>query len=229
MNDQFNEMLGVLAHEMRTPISAILGYQELLADGVFGTIDERGREPLERIAYSARQLLNLIDGVQEVSLPAEKRLEVDAQPFDPAPILRECVENALLDATGRNVRLDSSLADPLPQIHGDPDRFCRAVDLALSAAIKTSHGATLAIGATAQQAEVQITISGTGLQPDRDNPDLVVENGAAVGPRLTGAALRLAIVRHLAKQMDGDIGMQRRDGSTTLLLNLPVANSPDLL
>ena len=218
MNDQFNQLLGVLAHEMRTPISAILGYQELLADGVFGKIDQRGQEPLARIAYSARQLLHLIDGVQEVSLPPDRRLDVDAEPFDPAPILRDCIENALVDATGRNVQVDASLADSLPKVHGDPDRFCRLVDLALAAAIKTSHGAKLLVGANAADGAVHIAIAGTGLEPDRDNPDTMQENGQQ---RLTGAALRLAIVRHLARQMDGDIAMEQRDGSTTLLLNLP--------
>ena len=220
MKDQFTEMLGVLAHEMRTPISAILGYQELLADGIFGKIDERGQEPLARIAYSAKQLLHLIDGVQEVSLPPEKRLEVETRSFDPAPVLRDCIHNAMTDANSRNVQIESSLGDSLPNVFGDPDRFCRAVDLALAAAIKTSHGATLAIDATAVDGEVQIKITGTGLEPGRDDPDNLDQTESP--SRLTGAGLRLAIVKHLAQQMDGDIALHRRDGSTTLLLNVPV-------
>ena len=212
-------MLGVLAHEMRTPISAILGYQELLADGIFGKIDARGQEPLARIAYSAKQLLHLIDGVQEVALPPDKRLEVETRAFDPGPILRDCIHNAMMDANSRNVQIDSTLGESLPNVFGDPDRFCRAVDLALAAAIKTSHGAKLAIGANAVDGVVQIEIVGTGLEPGRDDPDNLDQ---PENSRLTGAGLRLAIVKHLAQQMDGDITLQSRDGSTTLLLNVPV-------
>lgn len=211
MNERFTEVLGVLAHEMRTPIAAILGYEELLADGIFGAVDERGQEPLARIAYSAKQLLYLIDGVQEVLSPAHKRLEIHPVVFDPAPVLRTCVANAVTDAHGRNIRLVAETVGELPDIHGDPDRFCRAIDLALAAAIKVSHGATLSVTSRAENGSLHITIGGTALVGGRDDTDLtqLQENGARP---LTGAGLRLAIVRHLAQQMNGEIEL-KADGT----------------
>ena len=198
--------MGVLAHEMRTPLAAILGYEELLADGIFGEIDERGQEPLARIAYSAKQLLYLIDGVQEVLSPVHKRLELNPTIFDPAPVLRACVDNAVTDAHGRNVQLAVADVGELPDIYGDPDRFCRAIDLALAAAIKVSHGATIDVTAGPADGAVEIAFAGTALVPGRDDPALtqLAENS---GPPLTGAGLRLAIVRHLAQQMNGDIAL----------------------
>jgi signal transduction histidine kinase len=220
VNDRITEMLGVLAHEMRTPIAAILGYQELLADGIFGKVDPRGQEPLARIAYSAKQLLNLIDGVQELMSPPEKRLEINPEIFNPGPVLRTCLDNAMTDAHGRNVQLMEDLAADLPQVNGDPDRFCRAIDLALAAAIKTSHGATLDVSAQEQKGGVAITIAGTGLQPGRDDPPLTdIRTNGATG--LTGAGLRIAIVRHLAEQMSGGVSLRRDGSTTTLLLELP--------
>jgi two-component system cell cycle sensor histidine kinase PleC len=223
LNNRFTEMLGVLAHEMRTPISAILGYQELLAEGIFGEIDERGQEPLARIAYSAKQLLHLIDGVQEVASPPEKQLEVHPEPFDPTPVIEECIRNALTDATGRNVNVEPDIASELPRVHGDPDRFCRAIDLALAAAIKTSYGSTLGVSAEASDSSVQISISGTGLNLQRDDPGPIdlQTNGSK---QLTGAGLRLAIVRHLTRQMDGDITLFQANGTTTLRLELPISS-----
>jgi signal transduction histidine kinase len=206
MNERFTEMLGVLAHEMRTPIAAILGYQELLSEGIFGEVDERGQEPLTRIAYSAKQLLYLIDGVQEVMSPAEKRLEINPEYFDPASVLRNCVENATTDAHGRNVQLAPTDLEQLPRLLGDPDRFCRAIDLALSAAIKVSHGATIGIDAQAVNGTVQISFAGTALVPGRDDPPATHLKDKGPGP-LTGAGLRLAIVRHLAQQMNGDLSL----------------------
>jgi signal transduction histidine kinase len=210
-------MLGVLAHEMRTPIAAILGYQELLGDGIFGDIDPRGQEPLARIAYSAKQLLYLIDGVQEVMSPPEKRLETNPENFDPAPLLQKCIHNAATDAQGRHVTLSEAIARELPQVHGDPDRFCRAIDLALSAAIKVSHGSTIDISAGAVNGTVQVALSGTGLVAGRDDPPAthLKDNG---GPPLTGAGLRLAIVRHLAQQMNGDIKLVPAAQGSTLLV-----------
>ncbi|HET9438517.1 MAG TPA: HAMP domain-containing sensor histidine kinase [Longimicrobiales bacterium] len=221
MNDRFTEMLGVLAHEMRTPLAAILGYQELLAEGIFGKVDERGQEPLSRIAYSARQLLHLIDGVQEIMSPPEKRLELNEEVFDPIPVLRMCIRNAATDAHGRNVKLAEDISLDLPAISGDPDRFCRAIDLALAAAIKTSHGATIAVSARAHDG-VEVLIAGTALRPGRDDPPAThLVDGKE---KLTGAGLRLAIVRHLAQQMDGDIRLLSVNGTATLHLHVPASD-----
>lgn len=216
MNERFTEMLGVLAHEMRTPIAAILGYQELLADGIFGDVDERGQEPLARIAYSARQLLNLIDGVQEVMSPAHKRLETHPEDFDPAPLLHKCIHNAATDALGRNVVLAPTIPGSLPTLHGDPDRFCRAIDLAVAAALKVSHGSTIEVAAHARDGAVQVRMEGTGLKPGRDDPPADQLQGSENGAPLTGAGLRLAIVRHLAQQMNGDLRLIAADTGTTL-------------
>ena len=223
MNDRYTEMLGVLAHEMRTPIAAILGYQELLAEGIFGEIDERGHEPLARIAYSAKQLLYLIDGVQEVMSPPEKRLENNPEVFDPAPVLQTCLHNATTEAHGRNIRLSETVAGVLPRVHGDPDRFCRAIDLAVSAAIKVSHGATLDVRAEELDGTLSIAITGTALVPGRDDPPInhLKENGKH---RLTGAGIRLAIVRHLAQQMNGDLQL---DSDGTLRIKIDSKNRPN--
>jgi signal transduction histidine kinase len=210
-----SDLLGVLAHEMRTPIAAILGYQELLAEGIYGTVDDRGKEPLERIAYSARQLLHLIDGVQEISSPPSKRLSINVEPFEPAEILRQCLTNAHGDAIGRSVKLETNVPDVLPDMVGDPDRFCRAVDLALAAAIKTSHGSTLHFGADQKPAGLEITIDNTGLDLEKDSP--IVVNGEDAR-KMTGAGLRLAIVREIAHQMHGDLELSRDGSGTTLVL-----------
>ncbi len=216
MNERFTEMLGLLAHEMRTPIAAILGYQELLTEGIFGDIDERGQEPLSRIAYSAKQLLYLIDGVQEVMSPPQKRLEINPEFFDPVPVLRSCIENASTDAHGRNVRLAPHTDTKLPHLFGDPDRFCRAIDLALAAAIKVSHGATIDVDARAVEGEIHISITGTALVPGRDDPPATHLKDNGKEP-LTGAGLRLAIVRHLVQQMNGELSL---DAEGTLRIKI---------
>ena len=215
-----SELLGVLAHEMRTPIAAILGYQELLSEGIYGKVDERGQEPLDRIAHSARQLLHLIDGVQEISSPPEKRLSVHVEPFEPASVLRQCIENAHADAIGRNVKLETDVPEELPTIVGDPDRFCRAIDLALAASIKTSHGATLHVGAEEADAGIMISIDNTGLNIDTDSPIVV---GPEEARRMTGAGLRLAIVREIAHQMHGDLELANSPSGTIVLLHFKEA------
>lgn len=212
---EFAELLAVLAHEMRTPIAAILGYQELLSEGIYGSVDDRGKEPLDRIAYSARQLLHLIDGVQEIGTPEAKRLSSHVEVFAPTPVLQTCLANAHADAHGRSVQLESDIGENLPDLTGDPDRFCRAIDLALAAAIKTSHGATLRFSANQGNGGVDVAIEGTGLAPDVDDPEAAKPNNG----RLSGAGLRLAIVREIARQMHGQMHLQATSEGTAVRLH----------
>lgn len=213
---ELTKLLAVLAHEMRTPIAAILGYQELLAEGIYGQVDERGKEPLDRIAYSARQLLHLIDGVQEISDPSAK-LNRQSEPFAPAAVLRDCVAHARADAAGRGVQLDANVPDSLPEIIGSSDRFSRAVDLALAAAIKASHGATLLLTASLHDREVRVIIAQTGLSAERDDPAVLQQTPPHT--ELTGPGLRLAIVRHITREMGGDLELQADASGTTLMLS----------
>jgi len=208
-----DELLGVLAHEMRTPIAAILGYQELLSEGIYGTVDEKGKEPLDRIAHSAKQLLHLIDGVQEISQPQAKRPSMHVEAFAPTEVLRSCLLNAQADAIGRNVQLESDVPNDLRDIMGDPDRFCRAIDLALAAAIKTSHGSTLHVTADQNGAGLEVTIDNTGLDPEVDTPNAVAPGDAR---KMTGAGLRLAIVRAIAQQMHGGLELTTDSDGTTV-------------
>jgi signal transduction histidine kinase len=215
------DLLAVLAHEMRTPIAAILGYQELLSEGIYGTVDERGKEPLDRIAYSARQLLHLIDGVQEITMPAAKRLSMHIEVFEPSPLLASCLAYAHADAIGRHVELATQLPAALPSITGDPDRFCRAIDLALSAAIKSSHGATIKVGASVIDQELRISIGQTGLSLERDDPAFVQQTDG----KLTGSGLRLAIVREIARQMHGGLELSPTPSGTSILLRFRGADA----
>jgi len=208
-----SDLLSVLAHEMRTPIAAILGYQELLAEGIYGDVDERGKEPLDRIAYSARQLLHLIDGVQEITMPPNKRLSTHIEVFEPAPLLRACLAHAHADAVGRNVVLSIEVPDDLPQLEGDPERFCRAIDLAVAAAIKSSYGATLHISAGMSAEQLQVSIEQTALSLERDDPAFALH----MQDRLTGSGLRLAIVREIASHMHGGLELTpTADGTLTV-------------
>lgn len=215
---EFTELFNVLAHELRTPIAAIMGYQELLAEGIYGNVDERGHEPLERIGFSARQLLHLIDGMQQITLGEGKSIPPDLEDVDPANMLRDCLHNAEADAIGRSVKLEAELPEKLPSVHANEELVCRSIDLALAAAIKTSHGATLHIHADAVDQSVKVFIENTGLDPERDSPDNL--DGSA---KLTGAGLRLAIVRQIIKKLSGDVVLTPTPAGCTLTLEIPTS------
>ena len=223
------ELVGVLGHELRTPLAAILGYQELLADGIYGKLDARQEEPIERIQFSAHQLLHLIDGLQEL---------VDSGTGQDPDLIRESYTrpdeiettsgSALIDliqrtakpyAAGRSVTLDCAHHDQ-HAITGVPvQRFLRAADLGLIAAIKSSAGRTLNLRITETEDAISLIVGGTSLDPGQDDPNLVRLDDRAAP--LSAARLRLAMASSTARAAGGSLRLEPADNAVSMTLRLP--------
>jgi light-regulated signal transduction histidine kinase (bacteriophytochrome) len=220
------ELIGVLGHELRTPLAAILGYQELLSDGIYGELDAKKKEPLERIQISAHQLLNLIDGLQELTAPGTG----DDQELVPTNTtsLIALVEAALRPlAQNRGVKLEVSSATPVDLSMFPEQRFLRAADLAGGAAIKTSAGRTLHLSIHADNGSTTLVLDRTGLVPGTDDPRQVFDQQTQGGPPVTAAQLRLAMAAATLAVVHGSVRLEPRADGSALFLQLPVRSRSD--
>lgn len=202
-----------LAHEMRSPLAAVLGYGELLEDGVLGEMDERATDALRRIRIAAEHLIQLVDGVDRAALPPD--ITQSIAPVYAHSIVEQAADAVRFDADARGTSLTISPANPVYLTSRDD--AARALVLALGAAIKASPGTQLAIATD----PAAIMIGGTRLDPDRDNPD----NAAAghTGSPLSGAGFRLALARHAARMAGGELSLLHHDGHASVMLRLPPA------
>ncbi len=204
-------LFGTLAHELRSPIAAILGYEELLAEGVFGELDVRSSEPLSRIRSSARQLLTLTEGMHELSGRNSGELEVEQ--VDYARALRAAYHRASSEADARRVRLAPPDGADVPLIGTGEARTLEAIlDAACGAALKSSADRTITSSVTADEQLVRYRFENTGLDPDR----ILLE------PLATGAGLRISIARRMAERLGGEIRLHREPTGTTLEIALPL-------
>jgi signal transduction histidine kinase len=208
------EWLGVLAHEMRSPMGAILGYAELLRDGALGDIDERGADASLRMAKAAEQVLALIQGIETIAL---------IPGIDPAPVESVSVLQLLEQAAGF-ARFDAETRQSAVRVESADfpvrtrrDDAALALLLAVGAAIKVSPARTLVLSATQHgDGTARITITGTALRTDVDDPAT-----ASGSDGLTGAGFRIALARSVIAPAGGGIDLLSRDGATDLLLRLP--------
>ena len=219
------ELIAIFGHELRTPLAAILGYQELLAEGIYGELNERQREPVERIQRSADQILSLLDGLQELAA-AGNPADDEVTNTDTGLVLAALLERLKPVADSRSVAIEI-VPDTAVTLHNFMlHRFLRAADIAGVAAIKSSHGRTLRIACIHHKAHAVCTLEGSGLDPNADDPSQFRLDTLNHSP-ITAAQLRLAMAAATLATASGSLQLLPSAHSTTVQLSLPVAAQPD--
>lgn len=213
------ELFAVLAHEFRSPIGAILGFEELLGEGIFGEVPEGARDALARIRNAAHQLLDLVAGLNDLSGGRDEQPLLQHASTDLRALLTAVVDATRQEAAGRDTSVELCAAPDLPAIETDAERLRRALRLALMAAIKNAAGNTVRLCAAPGPDLIRLDIEGTSLETRRDEPDDSL-NGPD-GPRLTGSGLRIAMARDALAPLRGQVSLVPADGSVTLRILLP--------
>lgn len=190
MNTQHPDWHAVLGHELRSPVAAILGYQELLDEGVLGPLPAAAADALRRIRFAAAQLITLIDAV-EGSSDGQDAAAVPAR-----DLIQDAMSSVRFEAEGRSTLIEIDDADV--QLVTRRTDACRALALILGAAVKVTPGGTLHVAA-ADEASPRISITGTRLDPHTDR--------LAFDRPLTGAGLRLELAAAAAARISGHLDL----------------------
>jgi signal transduction histidine kinase len=218
-------LTGVVAHELRTPLSVILGYRELLADGLFGELEVRSARAVERIGLAAEELAHLVDGVQELLRDDAGTTAADPEPVALGAVLERALGAARAVAAERNVVLEAPPRMELPVLTTDPDRLARILHLTLTGAVRAAAyaatGERLRVGPALVQGETLLLRLEAGATPF--GCYLAAPTAADAERRegpCTGAGVRLAIARRLARQLGGEL--EADPAAPALGLRLPV-------
>src|ERR671930_650545 len=157
-----------MSHELRTPLNAVIGFSEVLAEGMFGKMNEKQTEYLNDILESGRHLLSLINDILDLSKIEAGRMELEATDFD----LPTAIENALIlvreRASRRGITLGREIGERLGTIHADERKVKQVLLNLLSNALKfTPEGGRTDIraGVTDEMAEISVADTGVGIAP----------------------------------------------------------------
>jgi K+-sensing histidine kinase KdpD len=211
-----NSFLARLAHELRSPLNAIIGFSDLLASGAVPADSPKHEGFLVHIKDRGHQLLQLINDVLDLS-----RVELGELAFSPEPLdLRRLIES-LLDVAhtpimGKRLNLAVDVDSALTDIVLDPVRLKQALFNCLSSAINgSSEGG-------------HITISARGEGADRFILEVQATSAEFVDDGETQTAeLESVLIRRLAKAQGGKAGVRKASsGGKVFFLELPRAHHP---
>jgi signal transduction histidine kinase len=218
MTTPSEKFLLLLAHELRSPIAAIMGFQDLMKEGLLGHIDPPAGDALDRMRTSAQQLMTLIASLGEAATDDIRNLHVDIEPVDIRSLVDETLRDMAVEAEGRGSRLvaDTPPSTETDSFLTDAERARRALILLLNAALRSASQTELHIATTVDSDQFTCTITGTRLPAD--TPDINTILDAA-----TAAQLRIAMARQTIRPLHGDVQLTDDAGSTTITLHIPAS------
>jgi signal transduction histidine kinase len=224
------EYVSIASHELKTPINVILGYLQLMEEGVYGQVTDKQKQVIDTIGAQGRTLARLASQLLDVS-----RFEAGGGRIDPRPIklhamLDELERTFHVLAVQRNINFHITRMPGLPdEVVWDAERVNEVTGNLLSNAFKfTPAGGTIELTAAPSDGEVRIQVRDTGAGiPEEQLPHVFekfyqADNQRAASAKGTG--LGLAIAKEIVEAHKGQILCESKVGEgTTFTLILPVS------
>jgi PAS domain S-box-containing protein len=220
-----DHVLGIVAHDLRNPLNAILVQSQLLGRRG-GEPERRSQKPVEAIRRNATRMNRLIEDLLEVT-----RLEADGLAIEPArvcagAVVCEAVEDQLPSASSALLEIELQVPRDLPDVWADRERLLQVLENLIGNAIKfTEPGGRITVGADRRDGEDVFWVSDTG-------PGIATEDLPHVFDRFwqsrrggrRGAGLGLPIVKGLVEAHGGRVWVESEPGrGSTFRFTIPTA------
>jgi signal transduction histidine kinase len=215
-----------VSHELRTPLNSVLGFAQMLEGGE--PLSEKQQRYVENIRTSGEHLLDLVNGVLDLSQVRTGHMHVRAEDVDVAEAIQLAVSRMQPQAAARQLQLDWSAGEAL-RVRADPRRLGQVLLNLLGNAVKfTGPGGQVDVSAARAGSDVEIAVSDTGVGIARADLSRIFEEFARAShdgrPHSDGTGLGLALSRGLAEAMGGKIRVESRLGrGSTFTIVLPEA------
>ncbi len=224
-----DEFIGMISHDLRTPLVSATGFLELLSDGDAGELNVEQRRYVGFIQRAADRLLRQVEDLLVAASLQAGRFALDPEDVELAGIAQESVDALRPVAASKGVEL-RLVVEPAPLVHADSLRLAQVIDNLLSNAIKfTPKDGTveMRVLADGDRAVLEVADSGIGI-PDAEQSALFerfFRASDAVERRIPGTGLGLYIVKSLVQAHGGVITLRSAAGEgTTFRVDLPAAD-----
>ena len=216
-----------MSHELRTPLNAVLGYAELLLDGIYGVLPDTARGVLERVQSNGRHLLGLINDVLDLSKIEAGQLKLTLDAYALSAVVQTVVAATESLANAKGLKLKATIGDNLPTGTGDERRIAQVLLNLVGNAIKFTDQGSVEITAMSRGDRFEIAVSDTGPGIALEDQARIFEEFQQVDNTSTrkkgGTGLGLAISRRIAAMHGGALTVESHVGhGSTFRVVLPV-------
>lgn len=235
LNRMKDSFLGLASHELKTPLTVIMGYSELITTDLADKVDKTVLEMVVNIANAASRLDNIIKDMVDVSMIDEKRLQLKVEDIQLNRLIEASVNELRFFFSMRKQEVVLNLDESLPAIRGDALRLMQLLSNILGNAIKfTPDGGRITVSSSAKyllrgpagstegrehHLFLEITVTDTGIGIDREDQLRVFDKFYEVGNiqehssgkvafKAKGAGLGLSIAKGIVDMHGGEIWVE---------------------
>jgi signal transduction histidine kinase len=224
------EFVGVASHELKTPINVIIGYLELLQEGIYGALTPKQKEILYTLGKQANGLTRLVKRLLDISRFEAGGSKLEVRRVDLQRLLKTLESSFSVLAMQRDIAFSVEHGEGLPsKVYWDEDRINEVLGNLVSNAFNfTPRGGRVALSVAPVDGDVVITVTDTGAGisgeqlPHIFDKFYQADNQAQAASKGTG--LGLAIAKEIVDAHGGQTTVESMVGEgTTFVVTLPVA------
>jgi PAS domain S-box-containing protein len=220
--------VSIASHELRAPLNAILGYAEMLKEGVFGSLTGEQSDAVKRVLANTNQMMSLANNLLDQARMEAGKLGLTLTTFSPASLVDGVREMMEITACTKRLDLTSHVADDVPpMITGDFQRLQQMLVNMTSNAIKfTDQGQVTLRAYMPDPDHWALAVSDTGCGISEEGQKIIFEpfrRDKEVAHKYGGAGLGLSIAKQLVELMGGEIQLESEVGKgSTFTVVLPI-------
>jgi signal transduction histidine kinase len=219
-----NEFVQNVSYQLRSPLTTILGYAELLESEMPGPLSDKQREQVDSILSAADHLSKVISNILDLAMIEAGKMELELSSFSLRGAIEDAVELVVSSAQNTKVRVEILCDDRIGNVHADERRIKQVLFNLLSNALRfTGAGGHIKIEASKpvpSENIIRLAVSDNGKGISADRQSGVFDSFTSGDNR--GAGLGLALVRSFVELHGGDVKIKSAPGTgTSVICQLP--------
>lgn len=221
-----DELITNVSHDIRTPLTSIIGYLGLIEDGQYQSKEEVLK--YTHIAYTkAKQMKSLVDDLFEYTKVRQPTVPVNAMSFDMVQLLEQLAADFELEANKKNIQISVETSESSLIMDGDTEKLVRVFNNLITNALKYGGGATqIVMQLEKANTEAIITVKNNGTPIPRESLDQLFDRFYRVdesrSQEISGTGLGLAISQNIVNLHGGYIYAQSNKQWTSFIIHLPL-------
>lgn len=212
-----SQFLANMSHELRTPLNSIIGYSEVLLDGVDGNLEEEAMEDVNAIHSSGKHLLAIINEILDLAKIEARQMQLDLESIELAKLIQEIVRSGQILTKDKPVVIELIEENAVGMINADKIRLRQIIWNLLSNAVKfTEQGSVKVCYGRVDDDMAYVKVVDTGVGIASDKLHTVFERFSQVDGSSTrragGTGLGLTITQQLVHMHGGEIEVESEFG-----------------